>query len=985
MSTQLALGVVGAAIGAPFGMAQVGWTAGTLIGGLIDKPDGPSAGDLSAPQLQQGSVLPRCYGTTRVTVNPIWASDYTATANDAGGKGGPPDGSAGYTYTLDILGAIAHVTTVPIIAITRVWVNKKLVDTRLSTSSAESLAASAAPDAYTSLTLYPGGAGQTPPPTYETAVGAANASAYRNVATVEIVGLQCGSSQTPPLVEVEIITAGTQGATDALTLLQSRFIADADDESFYANGAPSVDGTPTIGGGSALFDYGAAELQRLRYPTINPNGVDAVTFEAIINWESTQNVTSTPAIEFTTNTALSGTTHIFTFYGDAGRLRYDLGGYGNVWDSGSPISYPVHIAYVVANSSTRLYVGGVLVHTGSGAIIGATHDMYVVAGDGTTSGPARFSVNGFRVRQEEVYTGSSFTPLTVIPPPDASITSWTPGSADLADIVEAELSLNPAITLADHDYSALVGTDVLGLKAAGPPAKSISELAAIFYFDLVPDAPLRYEPRGAAAVATILYADTGAAVDQHGKPFTGLKQNNDIEIPGVVGLAAPTIESDHEPVFERGDRLTTDGPDLEKRATNVVLTASQIKGRAIAASLMQRASAYTASFGLSDKYAVAQPGDSYTVTADDAATYALFILKLTYADGVRTCDWEMYDTTALVASGITDTNYTPSIVVAPGVDSNLVAIDGPILQDSDDNAGSYSAIEGVGDAAYPGGRVLRSVDDLDFSELAASHPTESVVGLTTGTLDAWSGGYVWDEVNSVVVTVGTGQTLSSATADAMQLDRMLNTAFIGQHGVWEVIRFRTATLGAVGVYTLTGLLRGCRGTEENMTAHAANDIFVLATTAGLRRMSGTVAEVGATRYLKAVTNGRSIAAVTSEVFVNDAVGLLPFSPSNLRASRDGSANITFTWDRRTRLQVRYGGPGGSFTPLGEGSERYEIDVYATSGYLTVLRTISATSETSSYTAAQQTTDFGSTQATVYVRVYQLSDEIGRGRLLQASA
>jgi len=953
MSTQLVLGAAGAVIGSviPGVGTQVGWMIGSTVGGLVDQNNAPdvSPGDLSAPQLQQGSPLPRLYGTTRVTVNPVWASAYTATANDAGGKGGPPDGSAGYTYTLDVLGTIAHRSAVPIIAITRVWVNKKLVETRLASSTAESLAASAVTDAYTSLTLYPGGGAQTPPPTYETAVGTPAASAYRNVATVEIVGLQCGSSQTPPLVEVECITAGAQdgAAVPATYEFTGRAITGADSDVYT----------------SALYARADGDWS-IEVINIEVTAAANAVHDGIVQWRSDPD--------------LLGPFRVWLYmYGSAGELRVSVENSAGINTAVNMVGLGSVDLLLTFTDSTNLLE--VFVDYGAG---------YVSVGSVTTSlleAPGLYSHNieiGTYPAGSTATYGYDLVRLTC----NTGVSdSWTPAAADLADIVEAELSLNPAITLADHDYSALVGTDVLGFKALGPPAKTLAELADIFYFDLVPSNPMRYEPRGVAVVGAIAWADTGAGVDGPGASFSGLKAGSDIEIPGVIGLAAPTIESDHEPVFERGDRLTNDGPNLEKRRTQVVLTASQVKGRAIAASLSRRASAYNATFGLSDKYAVAEPGDSYTVSADDAATYNLLIRRLTYSDGVRACDWELYDTTALVETGITDTNYTPSIVVATPVDSNLVAIDGPILQDADDDAGAYTAIEGEGDAAYPGGVVRRSVDDLDFSEIATNHATESVVGIASDALDAWTGGYVWDETSSVTVTVGTGQTLASATAEAMQLDRMLNVAFIGEHGRWEVIRFKTATLGAVGVYTLTGLLRGCRGTEAHMATHVIADTFVLATTAGLRRMSGTVVDIGATRYLKAVTTGRSAATAASEAFVNDAVGLLPFSPTDLRASRDGSANITFTWARRTRLQTRYGGPGGSVTPLGEGSERYEIDVYATSGYATVLRTIAATAETAAYSAADQTTDFGSAQATVYCRVYQLSDAIGRGSPLQAAA
>ena len=62
-------------------------------------------------------------------------------------------------------------------------------------------------------------------------------------------------------------------------------------------------------------------------------------------------------------------------------------------------------------------------------------------------------------------------------------------------------------------------------------------------------------------------------------------------------------------------------------------------------------------------------------------------------------------------------------------------------------------------------------------------------------------------------------------------------------------------------------------------------------------------------------------------------------------------------------------------PLGEDAERYEIDILDGSD---VVRTLSATSPTAVYTAAQQTDDFGSPQSSVSVRITQLSTTAGRG-------
>ena len=62
-------------------------------------------------------------------------------------------------------------------------------------------------------------------------------------------------------------------------------------------------------------------------------------------------------------------------------------------------------------------------------------------------------------------------------------------------------------------------------------------------------------------------------------------------------------------------------------------------------------------------------------------------------------------------------------------------------------------------------------------------------------------------------------------------------------------------------------------------------------------------------------------------------------------------------------------------PLGEDEERYEIDILDGSN---VMRTLTATTPTATYTAAQQTADFGSPQPTVSLRISQLSATRGRG-------
>jgi hypothetical protein len=113
----------------------------------------------------------------------------------------------------------------------------------------------------------------------------------------------------------------------------------------------------------------------------------------------------------------------------------------------------------------------------------------------------------------------------------------------------------------------------------------------------------------------------------------------------------------------------------------------------------------------------------------------------------------------------------------------------------------------------------------------------------------------------------------------------------------------------------------------------------------------------------------------------------PRSPVQLRAVRNASSgDVTFTFNRRTRLQTRFGGPLGDSNPVGEDTESYRVRIYTSNTYTTVARDIGTiTAPTFSYTGAQQTTDFGSNQNTVYVGITQVSAVVGEGYPLKAAA
>ncbi len=197
-----------------------------------------------------------------------------------------------------------------------------------------------------------------------------------------------------------------------------------------------------------------------------------------------------------------------------------------------------------------------------------------------------------------------------------------------------------------------------------------------------------------------------------------------------------------------------------------------------------------------------------------------------------------------------------------------------------------------------------------------------------------------------------------------------NAAMLGD----EIIQFTTATLVSPGQYTLGGLLRGRLGTEWAVATHVAGETFVLLDgSIGKQTMANNM--IGLLRQYKPVNlSVRRSSAAAEQDFTYTGVALKPYSPVHITGTRDGSNNLTINWFRRTRLNGSW--QDAVDVPLNEVSEAYEIDIMNGSN---VARTINGlSSPTASYTAAQQTTDFGSPQSSVTVHIYQLSAIVGRG-------
>jgi len=1044
---QLVAGVAGAAIGFvasggnPLG-AQIGFALGSAAFGLFGpKPQGPGPGELKRPQTTLGAQIPRVYGRVRRPVQLVWASAFRATEVEAEGGKGTPEGPSSYTYSLDLLCWLAEGDNV--VGVSRIWVNNKLVWTALASSSEESIAASAETTYWDDFTFLPGTAAQVPWPVYEDAVGATDAPAMRGVASIGFENFQCGSSQQLPLIEVEVYTSGAGGGVQVFDYTGA-------DQTYQAGAGQTSARVIEWGGGGAGGEVGAFAAGTAGPGAPGGFTDTTITFPAgsaltvVVGGGGRRDNSGAygggGASETSGNTGtlifrrggggggrsavrLSGT-DLATAGGGGGGGAAVAGGTGGV-GGGTSGGDGTESGYGTGGSQVAGGTGGT--PTGSFQTVGGDGSQYLGGGGQAAAGSVDAANcvgggggggyygggggggsnidgggggggSGYPAADSEAGSLAGGPPGQDSPYWDqygnagavaqngvngrvVILSGVSPDPVDLADVVTAELARVPGLEPTDYDVSDLVGVEVVGFTALGPAAVTVADLGDIYHFDLVPGAPMRFVRRASATVGSIAFNDTGAGVGEAGEPFSGLKIGNRDESPGVVGLSYPNVSQDHDVDFQSGDRLTTDGPDVRRVQTNVVLTPAEARARAFSATVIQRAMARTASFGLSDAYAAAEPGDAYLVTDLDGNVANLRIKRLSYADGVKSIDWELNDISALVDELDTETDYTEALTVTPAGTAEWLAFDGPLLRTADDGAGYYAAAKNSGDEPV---YFYESPDDSSYANLF-QYNADSVFGAVTALAGTLRADGFFCENASITVSVGDGA-LSSSTRAAVLANRTVNAFAVGVQGRYLLGQFITATLSAPGVYVLSGLLMGQKGSAQYLGDVAVADQFLLLNN-NLRRRSQGLADIGVGIYVKAVPQRRAVASVTGEAFTNGGESSVPRSPVQLRIARDAAnGDATLTWNRRTRWDTRFGGPLGDACPLGEESERYRVRIFSSSAFTTLVRDLgTVTTAEAAYTGAQQTTDFGSAQSTLYVEVRQISASVGEGHPLQAAA
>lgn len=498
----------------------------------------------------------------------------------------------------------------------------------------------------------------------------------------------------------------------------------------------------------------------------------------------------------------------------------------------------------------------------------------------------------------------------------------------------------------------------------------------IFDTDLRPhDFVIQALPRGMASIGAI---DTGEFVLDDQAPYK-LTPTADEDLPRRVFLTFADLASGQDP----NTAMPLGGPDQDESgsAGEVSLDLQTLALSADTAQALverrQRRVRYArigAEFGLTRRRVAIEPGDVYTPSFDGDALTLRFTKMTIGADGVIALEGEPDDPrlAALPGSvGAPMAGWHPP-TVPTSVDSIGTVLDLPLLLDAHEQSAPLAYLSaGPRDPGVWMGADYSASDtgELD-SYLEGWGGIPSGDGAVIGTCQAALPAalpWVPDNASELTIDINAGA-MFAATLDELIEDPTCNLAAVRSGDGWELVQFTTAELVAERRYKLSGFLRGVRGTEHAIGGHAPGDAFYLLDgNAALRTMGA--AEIGDTDSYIVSTSGQAVDQDDAFELTYTAASHRPYAPVHGALSFDaGTGDCLIDATRRTRI----GGAtlNGQDVPLGEASEEWEADVMDGA---TVKRTIAGTALPLTYTAAQQTADFGAPVTSGFtINLHQMS-------------
>jgi hypothetical protein len=494
---------------------------------------------------------------------------------------------------------------------------------------------------------------------------------------------------------------------------------------------------------------------------------------------------------------------------------------------------------------------------------------------------------------------------------------------------------------------------------------ALQPLELAYFFDAVESAgELAFRHRGASQPVAVLSPDD-LVESRPGADLIALTRAQETELPASAKIGYAAAEADYRQAVVEARRLIGASGRVALAELPIVMEAEQAAHIAETWLFEAWSARDRASLAAPPSRLALEPGD--VISVDTSGQARLFRISEIGDHGTRdiearSIDPHVYGRTSRVAR-----LPAPPPDVLAGQPFGLF-LDLPLLTGDEQPHVGYAA---AAQEPWPGTIAFYRSPETSGYALRARAMMAASTGVTLDALPQTPEGRL-DHATRMRVRLDHGP-LASVTRAAL-LGGANAAAVQNEAGDWEVLQFQSAVLVAPATYELSGFLRAQGGTDGAMQSLLpAGARFVLLDRA-IAPVEMAPDDIGLTHNWRFGPASRDLghASYAAATHTFTGAGLRPLSPVHVRGSRAGG-DLVVAWTRRTRINGDVWGAGD--VPLGEESERYDVDILDGS---TVKRTISAVSPTITYTAAEQVADFGAPQSACAIRVYQIAAGYGRG-------
>lgn len=423
------------------------------------------------------------------------------------------------------------------------------------------------------------------------------------------------------------------------------------------------------------------------------------------------------------------------------------------------------------------------------------------------------------------------------------------------DTILSDLFRMCGLKSTEFDVTAAAGINVPGFKlvARGEPRSAIDELLLAFGFGLIERGKIYVVPRFPATSFSIPYDHLRSEGDAG--PITRVFPDAR-ELSGAFFLEhfdSGSLESQVTAAF----RPSTGSFDSTTFQTNLALTPTEAETFVGRIADEQHTESTELRLATLFRHIGVAPGDVGTVETSPGVWERVRVSSqvldpIGLIKMVLRTEGEGIETQATTGSA-GGTTLPPAVVIPASFDAWSGR---ELISSHEESAGFYVVAAGTA-IAWPGGVIYYSSDaGVSWVEGPAIR-TSGTFGATTSVLSG-SGAVAdtLDTANTIGVSiVGSSGELGTTTDSAVELGD--NRALVGS----EILGFGVATLTGTGLYTLSRLLRGLRGTPVG--GHANPERFVEISD-DIVRVGVPDSLVGSTLQVRVVSIGQAITDVTSK-------------------------------------------------------------------------------------------------------------------------